>query len=378
VPIIEALFDKVSDSGVDSNAQDQILFQCEAGVMRLFYWSATTNFGDFINGWMWPQLLEGFLSDSDGIRLVGVGSLLKSSLNRVAGTKVVFGTGSGYGTIPRPEHRTDWRFYFVRGPRTAAAFNLDPSVAIVDGSWMIGLLPKSTPISPRRGTAFIPHWTSVENGNWGRVCEQAGFRLVNPLGDLGEILKTLQESELVITESLHGAILADLFRTPWIPVSLSPHFLPFKWLDWCESVLVDVPIRQLPLSDAFEYVRAVRWRRDDEWSDRFVDMSLVDRPLLEERQIPRGGRIYKFGSRARVVLREGRGRAIAALEPFRDNILIRGWNARHRDRLAEVLRKVALERPALSTDAVHAEKLERLSAVLDRLKSDYSQGKIHS
>jgi succinoglycan biosynthesis protein ExoV len=243
---------------------------------------------------------------------------------------------------------------------------------------MIGLLPKSTPICPRRGTAFIPHWTSVENGNWGRVCEQVGFRLVNPLGDLAEILRTLQESELVITESLHGAILADLFRTPWIPVSLSPHFLPFKWLDWFESVCVDVPIRKLPLSDAFEYMRAVRWCGNDEWSDRVVDMSMVDWPRLEERQIPRGGKIYKFGSRARVALREGRGRAIGALEPFRDNILVRGWNTRHRERLAELLSKVALERPALSTDAVHAEKLERLSAVLDRLKSDYSQGKIHS
>ena len=35
---------------------------------------------------------------------------------------------------------------------------------------------------------------------------------------------------------MHGAIVADTLRVPWIPVRTNPKILPFKWLDWCQSV----------------------------------------------------------------------------------------------------------------------------------------------
>ena len=40
----------------------------------------------------------------------------------------------------------------------------------------------------------------------------------------------------MITEALHGAIVADALRVPWMPVSSYHTILPFKWEDWCRSV----------------------------------------------------------------------------------------------------------------------------------------------
>jgi succinoglycan biosynthesis protein ExoV len=35
---------------------------------------------------------------------------------------------------------------------------------------------------------------------------------------------------------MHGAIIADTLRTPWIPVKCYSNILEFKWQDWCGSL----------------------------------------------------------------------------------------------------------------------------------------------
>jgi hypothetical protein len=35
---------------------------------------------------------------------------------------------------------------------------------------------------------------------------------------------------------MHGAIIADTFRVPWVPISTRPSINTFKWLDWSESM----------------------------------------------------------------------------------------------------------------------------------------------
>ena len=68
--------------------------------MKPFYWTGSTNFGDAMNEWLWPDVLGDLINDEDPIRLIGIGSLLRSELNFVKGPKLIFGTGSGYGTLP--------------------------------------------------------------------------------------------------------------------------------------------------------------------------------------------------------------------------------------------------------------------------------------
>jgi succinoglycan biosynthesis protein ExoV len=43
---------------------------------------------------------------------------------------------------------------------------------------------------------------------------------------------------------MHGAIIADSVRVPWVPVKFHVHE-PFKWSDWCESVELRYQIHDL-------------------------------------------------------------------------------------------------------------------------------------
>jgi len=53
------------------------------------------------------------------------------------------------------------------------------------------------------------------------------------------VIKELIASEYVITESLHGAIIADAYGIPWLPITTMPAINPFKWHDWCESINIE-------------------------------------------------------------------------------------------------------------------------------------------
>jgi hypothetical protein len=59
---------------------------------------------------------------------------------------------------------------------------------------------------------------------------------IDPGGEVDEVLAAIRGCEVVLAEAMHGAIIADALRIPWIPVRCYDHILDFKWRDWCESL----------------------------------------------------------------------------------------------------------------------------------------------
>ncbi len=347
--------------------------------MKPFYWHGTTNFGDYLNSRIWPELLSEYLDDDDDIRLIGIGSLLKSSINRLEGKKVVFGTGSGYGAIPRPETYADWKFYFVRGPQTAKCFELPEKLGIIDGAWLISLLPQYANYHTleRKGTTFIPHWNSADSGNWAPICAEAETNYLNPLGDLDTILRSIATSELVITESLHGAILADLFRVHWLPVSISPKFLPFKWVDWYDSVGLERSMIDFPMSDFFEYVyNSARPTNISYQVDPYKIETAALSPETAPSPVKKPGRMYRMQIELKRAVRNSRRKVIAGISNARDAYPISIWNRKHRSKMAKALTEIAQLKPNLSSDQVRSEKIEQLEERVASLKEDYRNRRI--
>lgn len=96
----------------------------------------------------------------------------------------------------------------------------------------------------------MPHWTSEFLFDWEKLCADIGINYISPALDVKQVIKQISETETLITEAMHGAIVADALRVPWIPVRAYNFINRFKWSDWCASIIVKYsPNPMLPLSD---------------------------------------------------------------------------------------------------------------------------------
>lgn len=210
--------------------------------MKLYYYiDKRGNFGDDLNPWLWPKLIPNLINEDDSELFVGIGTLLNNNVPQ-SPNKIVFGSGVGYGTaLPSVDEK--WKFYCVRGPLTAARLGLPCSYAITDPAALVSTLYRAND-SKRSGIAFIPHHVSAWNLDWARVCRDVGVRYIDPRKDVDTVLGEISKSSAIITEAMHGAILADSFRIPWMPVILYDHILQAKWQDWAQSLDIEYsPIR---------------------------------------------------------------------------------------------------------------------------------------
>jgi succinoglycan biosynthesis protein ExoV len=197
------------------------------------------NFGDDINSWFLPRLFRPEIIQSDRICLVGIGTILNDvNATRIAhfDRKVVFTTGVGYGKVTPPFDST-WDFVCVRGPRSAQLLGLAPEIGICDGAVLLSDLYPAKPLSARDGVVFIPHVLTGWFCGIGlrRICDDLSIDFLTPDVPFETFIETIRSARLVITEAMHGAILADTLRTPWIPIQFLQHN-KFKWQDWFASM----------------------------------------------------------------------------------------------------------------------------------------------
>ena len=211
--------------------------------MKLFYYKDPKgNFGDDLNPWLFNNICPDLLDNNSDDLLIGVGTLLNHRVRKNAAISV-FGSGFGYGELP--ETYTNWHFYCVRGPRTAAAFGLDASLAITDPAVLASIYFRED-FSKEYSVSFIPHHYSANFGDWKSVCEQVGINYIDPSWHYLKVFEQIKKSSLVITEAMHGAIVSDAFRVPWIPVKAYPHILESKWLDWLDTVQLSAGFNHIP------------------------------------------------------------------------------------------------------------------------------------
>ena len=196
------------------------------------------NFGDDINPTLLRALFDASIIESSEVCVVGIGTILND--RHIAAVshyrrKVVFSSGAA-GTI-RTVFDPSWEIACVRGPRTAAALGLLDDKAICDGAILLSDLYPPKPASRRDGVVFIPHVNSGWSAGRGLrdICESLGLIYLLPDAPDDTFIDAVRNASLVLTEAMHGAILADTMRTPWIAVNFL-HHSRFKWEDWFASM----------------------------------------------------------------------------------------------------------------------------------------------
>jgi succinoglycan biosynthesis protein ExoV len=262
--------------------------------VKLTYFRNTPpNFGDELNAILWRQLLpEGFLDEDEGELFLGIGSILWDHLPR-APMKHVMGSGFGGYTAPPDAHDGSWNVVWLRGPVTAERLKLDPRLAICDSAILLRATALPPP-APVVDTVFMPHFESAIRGDWQRACELAGIGYLDPRDDAETLLARMRGARLVITEAMHGAIVADALRVPWI--GIVPFFPQHraKWEDWSQSLGFSLRSAQLPPSNLLETYTLLtgkpgKGRRSralfKAWPAAPVNMALVHRAAARLRRL---------------------------------------------------------------------------------------------
>lgn len=220
--------------------------------MKLTYFQGPVpNFGDELNPYIWNRILPAQFLDEDNQEIfLGIGSIIWDNLPKTS-IKHVMGSGFGGYTSAPNVHDGSWNVVFVRGPRTAALLGLDPAKAICDSAILLRTLELDRSPQTDR-VAFIPHFHSIPRGFWQEVCEHAGIDFIDPRDPADVVLSQMSAAKMVITEAMHGAIVADAIRVPWVAVEPIHSENRMKWFDWADSLSLTLRQADLWPSSVFE------------------------------------------------------------------------------------------------------------------------------
>ena len=234
--------------------------------MILYRWQGPVpNFGDELNTILWPVLLPDFFDDDPSVRFLGIGSVLDSR-HHGAALKLVAGAGYG-GYEPMPQLGTDWIFHWVRGPITARLLGLPESLAAGDPATLVPQLGiRSNPDATAIG--FMPHFQTIVSGAWSAIADMAGVTLIDPRQDPASVLARISRCRIVLSEALHGIIVADALRIPWIAIQpLSAAHRP-KWADWADGMGLHVRFQPLRPHGFSAWASKMRPRSRDDLADQ--------------------------------------------------------------------------------------------------------------
>lgn len=175
-----------------------------------------------LNRIIWPKHLNPKLTaiEPDGL-FCGIGTMLGEHMVP-ASRYLVFGAGAGYSGAPHlgPDSRID----FVRGPMTSANMG-----------WVRSITDPAILVSEQYAKGEVEHEIAfLPRADRRRNPREDGIAFIDPARDAHSVIGDISRCDLLLTESLHGAIVADSLRVPWISMYVPDH--NFKWHDWCRSM----------------------------------------------------------------------------------------------------------------------------------------------
>ncbi len=204
--------------------------------MILSYYKGN-NFGDALNPLVFNHHFPDFFNHDESSMFLGIGSILGFIKPSEKAKKIiVFTSGFAYDSIPKPDQRYDIRC--VRGPMTAEVLKINPKLAVTDGALLLrNIAQLAEEPSKKYKYCYVPHHISESMfDRWKPLFRETGIEFVSPAQDPLTVIRKIRESEFVLAEAMHAAIVADTFRVPWIPVKMFGHINNFKWQDWFHSM----------------------------------------------------------------------------------------------------------------------------------------------
>ncbi|WP_315918583.1 polysaccharide pyruvyl transferase family protein [Mesorhizobium sp. SP-1A] len=200
--------------------------------MYLQYYRQLPNFGDALNPLLAERVFGDIFSDDETRKVLFIGTIIEPSAQS-GSHEIVVGAGAGY---KRGRYSVDNRTVLcVRGPLTCDMLGIDRLHAAIDPAI---LTSRFFTKSRTTGPAFMPHHHthSTAGDALEAICGDIGIRYISPLDDAETIISQIAGSSCVIAEALHGAVVAESYGVPWVPVIFGSKVLESKWRDFAATI----------------------------------------------------------------------------------------------------------------------------------------------
>lgn len=214
--------------------------------MHLVYYKGN-NFGDKLNPYIFKHFIPELLNQQDDdLNLLGIGSIIGLDFVKQYKKKIIFSSGFAYGDLP--VINKDFDVICVRGPKTAQILNIDKNLAICDGAILLQYMEQNKN-EKIYDYSYMPHWESALKFDWKSFCDQIDIHFIDPTSDTRKILEEIKSTKVLFSEAMHGAIVADSLRVPWVPVHAYKGINSFKWMDFTQTL--DLPYRPVKLNSLY-------------------------------------------------------------------------------------------------------------------------------
>lgn len=201
-----------------------------ASALPLYWHIGRPNFGDDINPDFFGRLAKSdfrFAINQNQPHFLGIGSILE----RATSKSIV--VGSGFLRPPQEILTVPLEIVCVRGELSSAVFPKTFDIPVGDPMVLIDRFV--APVPKRRRLALIPHTTNVV-----RAREIAGTSVdvIDPTIDPWAVIEEIAASEAVMSQSLHGLVVADALGIPniWIEPTSSMAGGNFKFDDYFSTL----------------------------------------------------------------------------------------------------------------------------------------------
>jgi succinoglycan biosynthesis protein ExoV len=89
----------------------------------------------------------------------------------------------------------------------------------------------------------------------------------------------IRESDVVLAEAMHGAIVSDALRVPWIPIQPIRGEHRMKWHDWTSVLNIELRPQKIACSNFQEFL--VSKIRSPRWAARLRRFGGTVKPVIE-------------------------------------------------------------------------------------------------
>ena len=218
------------------------------------YYNVIRNCGDAITSYILENSfgITGRVSPPGENHLLPIGSIffMANSRSHIWGS----GTLSPKASIPQIDPK---KIYALRGKKTVEYLSSlgysVPDVPLGDPGILVEELI-SPSAKPKFKAAIVPHHSAYKSARWDNIRNSDEFCFVDMMDDTLLPLKQIADSEIVLSQSLHGLIFAAALGKPYLWISgQSTETWNWKFLDWfstCENpqdspILLNVPVDEM-------------------------------------------------------------------------------------------------------------------------------------